>query len=230
MSHPLDGASAKIDRAAEHLNTLSVEASRFLDPPPWDLYGEILHDPDRLAVTVGQKKEPPLRLGAIFGDVMQNLRSSLDYVVNELVVLNGEEPTDRTAFPIIPETPKKIFKNATEQQLEGVADDPKKLIEELQPYNRTDAERDALIIVQEFSNRDKHRTITPLIAAPEHPGENPDVMFTTNKDARLQGRVLHLPWRPDGGRKGDRHGADRDHRSGPARRDARESERHGRVR
>ena len=187
MSHPLDGCSAKLDRAAEHLFALQVAAVRYLDPSPWNLLGEILRNPDRYVVTVGVKKDPPLRLGTIFGDLMHNLRSSLDYLVYQLVRLNGHDPDERTAFPIFGDPPRRTFANASEDALRGVADEPKALIEELQPYNRTDAERDALVAVRKFSNRDKHRTVVPFIAAMQHPGDDPDLSFTTNEDAEFLG-------------------------------------------
>jgi hypothetical protein len=187
MTHPLDGAFAKLERATELLNTLQVAALRYLDPIPWDLLGEVLHEPDRYVVTVGVKKAPPPRLGAIFGDLIHNLRSSLDYLVYELVRLNHQEPQNKTGFPIYKDRPTGTFSNASRDALRGVADEPIALIEKLQPYNRSDLQRTALIIVREFSNRDKHRNIVPFIAAMRHPGDDPDISFTTNEHARLKG-------------------------------------------
>jgi hypothetical protein len=48
----------------------------------------------------GTMEPVPARFGLISGDVLQSVRSSLDYLVWELVIANGEKPGKHNAFPI----------------------------------------------------------------------------------------------------------------------------------
>lgn len=118
-----------------------------------------------------QPKEPiPSRFGFIIGDCFQNLRSSLDYLVRELVIAAGNKPTDREMFPIC-KTPKG-FKGAVERgQLEGIPADAFKEIESIQPYNLGDDwEKSTLWVVDELTNINKHRRVplTMLRGAQSH--------------------------------------------------------------
>jgi hypothetical protein len=108
------------------------------------------------------------RLGVIFGDVMHNLRSALDYVVVALAQASGTVPARKHQFPILDNA-------VTYQRRVGPPGAPKKdgplggvrygaqLVEELQPYNRyPDPFASPLWDIRCFSNADKHRQISAL--------------------------------------------------------------------
>jgi hypothetical protein len=46
-------------------------------------------------------EEPPFRLGLIFGDFLYNLRSALDNLITQLVLLAGNTPGKHNQFPIL---------------------------------------------------------------------------------------------------------------------------------
>jgi hypothetical protein len=103
-NHPLTGCFAKYQRAQEHFDSLNAKVL--------DRYGEGGHptflisrgiDPDNSDVfrwIVESVDEPPLEWATIVGDVVHNLRSSLDHLVYELSFLGTRgSPGSRTSFP-----------------------------------------------------------------------------------------------------------------------------------
>src|SRR5262245_56483659 len=80
---PLDGAMLKIVRAQKHLDCLRNEIRGYLETDPYKFPLQI----STRTITAGlahSSFEPPLELGCIFGDCINNLRSSLDYIAWEL--------------------------------------------------------------------------------------------------------------------------------------------------
>lgn len=108
MSLPLDGVLQKIERADEHIKNLNDEIGTFIE----DNY-RIVSKPDDDATTsiitvVGP--DPPLRFSVIVGEIIHQLRSSLDHVIWQLVLANGKVPTRYHQFPICDSVEK--FKKA----------------------------------------------------------------------------------------------------------------------
>jgi len=107
----------------------------------------------------------PLTFSVVGGDVVQNLRSALDYLVWQLVLIDGEKPGTHTAFPIYTSKSKfdKRVRNPPKNRpspLAGIEPKGEKwtLLEGFQPYEREEPpEIDPLAILASFSNRDKHR-------------------------------------------------------------------------
>lgn len=94
---------------------------------------------------------------------VHNFRSALDNLVYEFAVAyhNGSLASDfeeRLMFPPIFDSPKG-FKDKGAYRLKGIAPDARKVIEELQPYNREPKwpACDPLWKLNELSKRDKHR-------------------------------------------------------------------------
>jgi hypothetical protein len=117
--------------------------------------------------------EPPLEWATIVGDVVHNLRSSLDHLVYELSFLGTRgEPGDKTAFPCLL-TRKSWNSNDTQNaKLKGVLERHKRMLYRAQPFYRrrddvpTDVfdlrRHNALWVLQELSNDDKHRMLLPV--------------------------------------------------------------------
>jgi hypothetical protein len=82
MSHPLDGARRKIERATDHVTTLGREIRAFLNETPSK--HQIVFHIDTLEILPGLAAQPPTRLSLIAGDVLTNTRAALDYVLWEL--------------------------------------------------------------------------------------------------------------------------------------------------
>ena len=132
MNHPLDGVREKIVKAEAHLATVRAEIAshknkctvlakkRPYGDSSFDLYIDF---PD-----------PPLSLSCAISDCIQNLRTSLDYLVYELALPAGEPPI-HNLFPIC-NTPQ-VYERQVEQRdrLHNVPDKARAIIESLQPYN-----------------------------------------------------------------------------------------------
>jgi len=91
------------------------------------------------------------------------MRASLDYLVYELSPPEVRKKR-KTQFPIF--TEESDFKKYAPSMIEGITGDNRDVIERMQPYNQTNvAANDPLAILNELSNRDKHRLLIPMIAA-----------------------------------------------------------------
>jgi hypothetical protein len=99
----------------------------------------------------------PLEVPLIIGDCLQNLRSSLDYLVWELCEAANAQPTDRNQFPIC-DVPWK-YRDAKAQQLAGVPKAAQAEIENLQPFNSLVPASTELWILNRLTNISKHRRI-----------------------------------------------------------------------
>lgn len=113
-----------------------------------------------------QGKEVPTIIPLICGDVLQNIRSTLDYLVWELVIANKQKPDERNAFPVC--IAQSTFKDSQKGRLRGVHPDAITIIESLQPYHLGQGkEREsAIFVLDKLANIHKHRTI--LMAQERH--------------------------------------------------------------
>ena len=107
----------------------------------------------------GHFPAPPLMLSVIVGDCLHNLRSSLDHIVYQLVIINGQLPTTANMFPIC-ETPDGFNRQIRRNRLSGVPGHAQTLIEHLQPYNTGQAPGlNNLWCLNHLVNIDKHRSL-----------------------------------------------------------------------
>lgn len=160
MLSPLDGCRAKIARAGDHLETLKHETARFTEENPWGLIVEA--DPEsngQLILLRSLRRppaDPPMRLSIIAGDVLHNLRSALDHLVWQLVILDGGAPGRVNQFPIF-DTPEG-FKQRGHRYLAGVTPDHRNRIEAYQPYKG----RDGFLLLRALATLndvDKHQVV-----------------------------------------------------------------------
>jgi hypothetical protein len=101
-------------------------------------------------------------LGLIFGDVLTNLRATLDYLVWQLVLAARNSPGDEHAFPCV--MLARDWASAKGRRLVGI--DPAWVdeIEKLQPYHRTHKpERHLFAVLDYVNNVNKHRTLPAAI-------------------------------------------------------------------
>lgn len=101
---------AKMLRANVLLAEIDQLALQFMfhNRPTFDVVADRLNC--RYTVTA-HVPAPPLAIAVMFGEVLHNLRSSLDHVARLLVLSDGRVPVDKsphaTAFPILLKPPKK---------------------------------------------------------------------------------------------------------------------------
>jgi len=103
---------------------------------------------------------PPIRLSAIIGDCLYNMRSALDSLVCGLVRKRwpAKECGRHIQFPVLDGSSK--WPSERGRLVNELADDALTLIESLQPYHRPqDAlQLDPLWILNHLCNLDKHRS------------------------------------------------------------------------
>lgn len=151
----LDLIAVKVERAREHLATLSVAVREHLDSKPYAVGTK--HDPDsrRLIYFVSGVRPAPLRLSAILGDIIHNLRSALDHLAYQLVwVGTGKSPSNHVYFPIADDRPKYLEQRS--RQLKGAAAAAVATLDGLCPYK---GGNDGLWRLHKLNNIDKHRVL-----------------------------------------------------------------------
>lgn len=146
----------KIERAKTNLKNLETELSaygkRYFHARTSD------RDPNTGKVIVSafqQRQSLPFDSLAAAGDVIQNLRSALDYLAQQLVWSgSGSEPGRLVQFPIAKDA--ATYEADKARRVEGMCPKAIKVIDALKPYK---GGNDALWKIHELNNIDKHRTL-----------------------------------------------------------------------
>lgn len=156
----MESVEAKLRRAHHHLADLTCGlADRAKEHRP-----KLILKHDAHAVWLVVYFEEPyasLSYSSVFGDLLYNLRSSLDALVYGLVRRNGGTGSRRTCFPIYSELTsyEANTKPGTKADaLVGVPEHARGLIKQLQPFMRggDTASLDPLLFLNRLCNRDKH--------------------------------------------------------------------------
>ena len=157
---PLFSVRVKIDRAKKHLNELGAEISAFLAAQPYDIIIDENTEPGKRLYRIKNRKLIPSDWGGAIGDIVHNLRSSLDNLATALAIANGTTSKDilkNTYFPI--GTCKAGFEKLLPNYLRGASPDARRLVERLKPYpGGTDAFRR----LHDLDVLDKHSAIVPV--------------------------------------------------------------------
>lgn len=153
-----DDVQLKIERADKHIQEFQSVLDAFKSTKPYEVGGK-RNPHTREFIYYIKKAEPiPPDLSIIAGDVLQNLRTALDYLVCSLVrARNPNASCDKTAFPIFDAVPttKKDQARFT-GKIDGMADQAKNIIRNIKPYKGGD---DVLWRLHALNNRDKHRLL-----------------------------------------------------------------------
>ena len=163
----LDSVHQKIFRAAEHFKSLEVELAGYFGSHPTELVPERDIDPNMISLTFRAKAPIPAKLPLIVGDCLQNLRSSLDYLVWELVLSANNQPGKYNMFPICSTSDAFVDALTKRDRLLGVPVDAIAIIRQLQPYHLgKDWKKAIFAVLDELSNINKHRRVllTSLMA------------------------------------------------------------------
>jgi len=158
----LENTRAKLAWADHHLDFFQELWARYFDEDPYEITAERAAD-RWVILRLHVRRSPPVELGLIFGDWLYSLRSALDNMIAPLIELNGKQPGRRRSFPVFDS--ERSFERAGRNRIAGVSDDHAARIEVLQPYpGRSDPIIEALALVDDLGNLDKHRAIHPVLA------------------------------------------------------------------
>jgi len=168
--HPLDGANERVNGARERLDELKPHVQAFRV----EKRSSITYDrrPETIILNGQQKRvvigtastrifPAPLKLSRLIGEVIQHLRTALDYLVYELTRYDAKSIIEHTQFPVA--DCEKTFKQLLSRyRLKGnLSPEHIATIERLQPYKGCNWTK----WLAEFSNPDKHKALT-AVASP----------------------------------------------------------------
>ncbi len=165
---PFEASKVKLERAARHIEELQNAISVYFAEKPCSLIVEEFDGmPQHLpcqAWTTRVRTPVPSQLAPIIGDVVHNLRSSLDILACDLVRVQGKSPK-QVHFPFcdraedLPEAIKR-------RHLHRAGDDVVDAIKKLKPYREGNA---ALRLIHDMDIADKHQALLPVLGAASVP-------------------------------------------------------------
>jgi hypothetical protein len=159
MIDAIQSAKLKLHRAAEHLETIRNLVKHAASNDSFDFV-----ETSGGNGTLYFRKDPPPEISIICGEVIHQMRSTMDYLAFDLVKLNPNGitlPVDwekACYFPLWLEAPKKArVYNCFENILPGIQEAAFMFIESVQPYHSGPGVHNALRLIAKLSNVDKHR-------------------------------------------------------------------------
>jgi len=187
----LDNPRARLGRADEHLEALSKEWHAFRERKPYVAVSQA--ESDALVFYMQVRENPPLRLGLLFGDFLHNLRSALDNLVHELILLNGATPGRTTGFPVF--DTERSFKAVGIKRIKGVTGRHAAAIESVQPYpGRDEPVIRALALLNSLATVDKHKLIHPVFLNIGRSPDEPNIQEFTHGGIPLKIEVITPPF------------------------------------
>jgi hypothetical protein len=181
--HPLGSACLKVERANVHIHSLETAIRRSSRQPTVALSRKReLNIPSKIPGVIVEPTyiyeadiDPRVSLswGLIVGDILSNLRASLDHIAWALATKHAvdqntpltDDQKRRVYFPLHITKVKRPFLGGLAKgdiclllpQAHGV-------VESFQPYNRTNwPEVKLLGVLGQLTNEDKHRVVTPVL-------------------------------------------------------------------
>lgn len=203
------GIQAKIDRAIEQLEALHREVLNLRDDPhAWTIVQGHNTDGTKHFIRFDPRWQAGTaeRWGVIAGEIIHDLRSALDHLVFQVILLNERTPDRWHWFPILGTEPSQGFVAATtwvqpdkHGPLTNVSREALALIEGCQPYKGGD--RSLLRLLNELWRTDKHRHLLPMLVVSELP--KVEVINGELVEQRLErdergANVLHVTVKPTG--------------------------------
>lgn len=196
----LDGPLAKLDRARLHLKTLNREIGAFKRSNSAEFIREDDFEAQEIVLRLKVLREPKNpKWGLVAGDLVHNLRSSLDHLVWQLVLLHGGKPRRHNQFPVIRvekdywEPQGDHSESVRDRMLAGIPDEHRAAIDGVQPYLAGDQSGSTtLALLSQLSNADKHRLIHAAFVLTAAPTE--DSFLVTTPDESGATAVITVNW------------------------------------
>ena len=162
--HALDGANERVNGAREHLHTLKPLVTSFgqeiANSVSLDYkMGSITMGGRRRRVPIGKTSSliapAPARVSRLIGEVVQNLRSALEYLIYELACLDAKRIVEKTQFPVA--DGEEDFKGLLERyHLMVLTPEHVAAVKRLQPFDGCQWTKWLVTL----SNPDKHQRLT----------------------------------------------------------------------
>ncbi len=169
MIAPFEPSKLKLDRAAEHLREFESAVAAYLNSKPCAIIVEAF--PGGLTEHMGTqawnariRNPAPIKLSAMIGDIIHNLRTALDLLVCDLVTINGKS-AKQVYFPFCA-TASELSHVIRERKIHRAGSDVVALIESMKPYTGGNI---ALRAIHDLDVTDKHHALLPVLAAASVP-------------------------------------------------------------
>jgi hypothetical protein len=155
----------KLGRAYKHLGDLEEEVAALREKDPNRIKREVDTERREHRYRVEIIHPIPPEWGAIVGDFVSNLRSSLDHLVYVLPRTVAMWDESKTAFPIFTiksagDRNSATYDRRAANMLQNVIPEAEQIIERLQPYHRKRRpDYHPLAVLHDLWNADKHRAL-----------------------------------------------------------------------
>jgi hypothetical protein len=159
MSDRLEGVKAKVDRAKLHLDKLDAALGAFIRRNPYEVGTRRDPQTRRLIYYLVSVRAVPPEISVIAGEVLQNLRSALDHLAYQFVLVGTGEsgPFTNVYFPIFDSATK--YKAGKLGQIKGMRQDAIDAIDTIKPYK---GGNDTLWRLHRLNIVDKHRLLVTV--------------------------------------------------------------------
>lgn len=155
-SDRLEGVKTKVERAKHHVNELEAALRAFYKTNPY--VGATKRDPQtrKLVYYLVSVRDVPPDISVIAGEVLQSLRSALDHLAYQLVLVGTGQPGpfNHVYFPIFDSASK--YEAGKLGQIKGMRQDAIDAIGAIKPYK---GGNDVLWRLHKLNNVDKHRLL-----------------------------------------------------------------------
>jgi len=144
----------KLEWADQHICDLETAVSVFINTHPCELSFERDLQSGDIAIVIGRCKLIPDNLCLLTADILNALRSALDYLARQLVIANHQLPSRKCGFPIFIDF--ELFKSMSGRMIQDMSLSAQTNIKALQPFNPGLGENRLLWALHELNNADKH--------------------------------------------------------------------------
>src|SRR5260221_5640710 len=130
----LNSVQLKAFRATQHIESLKSELQGYFQSNPGKMVRQPHSRENEAIFRFIPNGSIPARFGLIIGDALQNLRSSLDYLVWELVLAANGQPNEKNMFHIC-STIESFNGQVSRHRLNGEYPDAVAEIQSMPPYH-----------------------------------------------------------------------------------------------
>lgn len=167
---PFENSNLKLARARYHIAEFEKEIIDFLNREPFCAVIEYDHSPSKLCLTYRVRESVPKVFSAMIGDVIHNLRASLDLLACELVRLNGED--DKNVYFPFCDNEAGLDDMIKNRNIDRAAPHAVDLLRSLKPYK---GGNDALRAIHDLDIMDKHKALIPMGDCASFDGLPPEI-------------------------------------------------------
>lgn len=189
---PFRASRIKIDRARAHLAELETVVEAYVASEPAKFSGSI--EGDRISVTMERLEGPPDVICAIVGDIVHNLRASLDLLACELCRINSKSD-EGVYFPFC-EKESELDAMIVRRGFDRAGDAAIRLLREYKPYRGGNV---ALRGIHDLDIQDKHQALilgaagvgSPIFKI-NAPGDGPLFEFVSDPEKPSELKLIFM--------------------------------------